>query len=147
MFHLLTMFPNNAAEQERYYITNVLKKPQCISIRRFVQRVEQINSYISQLPCRYYSPSAKAGTIPMNVAFPEADLASHVLRMCPHMWQDQFNLHKKGLNHMCARNMGAHIPAYTTHNTQDCRRYEKSGNKKSDFRATKKGTKKPDPTK
>jgi hypothetical protein len=27
MFHLLTMFPNNAAEQERYYITNVLKKP------------------------------------------------------------------------------------------------------------------------
>ena len=26
MFHLLTVFPNNAAEQERYYITNVLKK-------------------------------------------------------------------------------------------------------------------------
>ena len=25
MFHLLTVFPNNAAEQERYYITNVLK--------------------------------------------------------------------------------------------------------------------------
>jgi hypothetical protein len=24
MFHLLTVFPNNAAEQERYYITNVL---------------------------------------------------------------------------------------------------------------------------
>ena len=33
MFQLLTVFPNNAAEQERYYITNVLKKPQCISIR------------------------------------------------------------------------------------------------------------------
>ncbi len=27
MFHLLTIFPNNAAEQERYYITNVLKSP------------------------------------------------------------------------------------------------------------------------
>jgi hypothetical protein len=27
MFHLLTVFPNNVAEQERYYITNVLKKP------------------------------------------------------------------------------------------------------------------------
>jgi hypothetical protein len=27
-FYLLTVFPNNAAEQERYYITNVLKKPQ-----------------------------------------------------------------------------------------------------------------------
>jgi hypothetical protein len=50
MFHLLTVFPNNAAEQERYYITNVLKKPQRVSIRQFVQRVEQLNSYIAQLP-------------------------------------------------------------------------------------------------
>jgi hypothetical protein len=81
MFHLLTMFPNNAAEQERYYITNVLKKPQRVSICQFVQCVEQLNSYILQLPCWYYSPSIKANTIPMNVPFPEADLASHVLRM------------------------------------------------------------------
>jgi hypothetical protein len=182
MFHLLTVFPNNTAEQERYYITNVLKKPQRVSIRQFVQRVEQLNSYISQLPCWYYSPSAKASTIPMNVAFPEADLASHVLRMCPHTWQDQFNLHEKGLNPMdmrlllqrleaiervctqersnaqstekastknekgnkrpgtestykipkkartekhcdlCKKHGGAH----TTHNTQDCRWYEKN---------------------
>ena len=70
MFHLLTVFPNNAAEQEQYYIMNVLKKPQCISIYQFVQHEEQLNSYISQLPCWYYSPSVKAGTIPMNVAFP-----------------------------------------------------------------------------
>jgi hypothetical protein len=27
MFHLLTMFSNIAAEQERYYTTHVLKKP------------------------------------------------------------------------------------------------------------------------
>jgi hypothetical protein len=35
MFHLLTVFSNNAAEQEGYYITNVLKKPQCVSICQF----------------------------------------------------------------------------------------------------------------
>jgi hypothetical protein len=70
MFHLLTVFPNNAAEQEQYYITKVLKKPQHISIRQFVQHVEQLNSYISQLQCRYYSTSVKASTIPMNVALP-----------------------------------------------------------------------------
>ncbi len=40
-----------------------------------------------------------------------------------------------------------HGGAYTTHNTQDCRRYKKSGNEKSDFRATKKGARKPNPTK
>jgi hypothetical protein len=32
MLHLLAMFPNNAAEQQQYYITNVFKKPQQVSI-------------------------------------------------------------------------------------------------------------------
>ncbi len=32
MFHLLTVFPINAAEQEKYYITNVLKKSQRIKV-------------------------------------------------------------------------------------------------------------------
>jgi hypothetical protein len=57
MFHLLTVFPNNAAEQEYYYLSNVLKKPQRVGRRQFVQRVEQLNAYLAQLPCWYYSPS------------------------------------------------------------------------------------------
>ncbi len=32
MFHPLTAFLINAAEQEKYYITNVLKKPQRVNI-------------------------------------------------------------------------------------------------------------------
>jgi hypothetical protein len=32
MFHLLTAFPINAAEQEKYYILNVLKKPQSVNV-------------------------------------------------------------------------------------------------------------------
>ncbi len=87
-FHLLTVFPNNAAEQERYYITNVLKKPQRVSICQFVQHVEQLNSYILQLPCWYYSPSVKANMILMNVPFAKADLSSNNLRMCTYAWQD-----------------------------------------------------------
>jgi hypothetical protein len=47
MFHLLTAFPINAAEQEKYYISNVLKKPQCINMHQFVRRIEQLNAYIS----------------------------------------------------------------------------------------------------
>jgi hypothetical protein len=81
MFHLLTVIPNSAAEQERYFITNVLKKPQCISICQFVQRVEQLNSYILQQPCWYYRPSVKPNMLPMNVPFAEADLLSHVRRI------------------------------------------------------------------
>jgi hypothetical protein len=64
MFHLLTAFPINAAEQEKYYITNVLKKPQRINVCQFVRQVEQLNAYIAQMPCFYYSPNANASTKP-----------------------------------------------------------------------------------
>jgi hypothetical protein len=40
MFYLLTVFPNNAAEQEKYFLSNVLKKPQRVGVCQFVQRVE-----------------------------------------------------------------------------------------------------------
>jgi hypothetical protein len=56
MVHLLTVFPINAAEQEKYYISNVLKKPQRINVRQFVRQVEQLNAFIPQMPCFYYSP-------------------------------------------------------------------------------------------
>jgi hypothetical protein len=55
MFHLLIAFPINAAEQEKYYISNVLKKPQRVNVRQFVHQVEQLNAYIAQMPCFYYS--------------------------------------------------------------------------------------------
>jgi hypothetical protein len=35
MFHPLTAFPINAAEQEKYYILNVLKKPQGVNVCQF----------------------------------------------------------------------------------------------------------------
>jgi hypothetical protein len=95
MFHLLTVYPNNAAEQEKYYLSNVLKKPQRVGVHQFVQCPKQINAYVMQLPCWYYSPSYNPGMTPANVLFSEADLASHVLWMCLHQWQDQYNLHKK----------------------------------------------------
>jgi hypothetical protein len=77
----------------------MLKKPERVSIRQFVQHVEQLNSYISQLPCWYYSPNVKANTIPMNVLFTEADLSSHILKMCPYAWQDQYNVNNILINY------------------------------------------------
>ncbi len=91
MFHLLTTFPINGAEREKYYITNVLKKPQRVNVRQFVRQVEQLNAYIAQMPCFNYSPNTNASTKPENVPFPEAELGAHVLHMCPLVWQDQFN--------------------------------------------------------
>jgi hypothetical protein len=103
MFHLLTAFPINAAEQEKYYVTNVLKKPQRINIRQFVRCAEQLNANMAQMPCFYYSPHVNASTKPENVPFTEAELGAHVLRMCPLQWQDQYNMNEKGMMPMDMR--------------------------------------------
>ncbi len=71
VFHLLTMFPINVAEQEKYYITNVFKKPQHVPVRQFVHQVEKLNAYIAQMPCFYQSPNANASTKPEKIPFTE----------------------------------------------------------------------------
>jgi hypothetical protein len=83
--------------KKKYYLSNVLKKPQRVGVHLFVQHVEQLNAYVAQLPCWYYNPSYNPGTTLVNVLFTEADLASHLLRMCPHQRQDQYNLQEKGM--------------------------------------------------
>jgi hypothetical protein len=37
LFHLLTVFPINTVEQEKYCIMNVLKKPQRVNVPQFVR--------------------------------------------------------------------------------------------------------------
>ncbi len=90
-FHLLDMVPGNAAKQQRFYISNVLKKPQRVPVRYFFQRVEQLKGYLSYLPCTYDSPRATAATKSV-VAFGEVELVNLLLCMCPESWQDQYDL-------------------------------------------------------
>ena len=49
-FHLLTVFPLDAAEQERFYVNVHLKKPIRVLTCHFVARVQQLNSYLGRLP-------------------------------------------------------------------------------------------------
>jgi hypothetical protein len=146
MFHLLTAFPINAAEQQKYYLTNVLKKPQRVNVRQFVRRVEQLNAYIAQMPCFYYSPNANASTKPKNVPFTEAELGAHVLRMCPLTWQDQYNLNKQGMTPMDMRSLLTSLEAIERVCTNDKGKQEEKAEKASSN--GKKGKKRPgtDPT-
>jgi hypothetical protein len=109
--HLLAVSPNNTAEQEKYYLSNMFKKTQRVGICQFIQRVEQLNAYIVQLPCWYYSPSYVTSMTLENVLFTETDLASHVLWMCPHQWQDQYNLQEKGMTPMDMHSLQASLKA------------------------------------
>jgi hypothetical protein len=94
MFHLLTVFPNKQ-----------------VGVRLFIQQEEQLNTCVAQLPYWYHSPSYVTSMTPANVPFTEADLASHVLWMCPHQWQDQYNLQGKGMTPMDMRTLLASLNA------------------------------------
>ncbi len=41
----------------------------------------------------------------------KADLASHILQMCPHQWQDQYNLQEKGMTPIDMRSLQASLRA------------------------------------
>eukprot|EP00804_Cyclotella_cryptica_P027692 CCRYP_010292-RA/>CCRYP_010292-RA protein AED:0.22 eAED:0.57 QI:0/0/0/1/1/1/2/0/395 len=180
-------------EAQRYYISNGLKKPNRVPIRQFVQRVQQLNDYLVLFPCLYQSNRATPATKKVG-PIDDADLAGHILRMCPGTWQAQYELKaetvpqcvrdllndlekikkafpterdqsaKKGkLNPsesnkrkmvsfnepipkkvrkmarhcaLCKKHGGAHA----THNTSDCRKYEKDGKPKKGFGKGKHGS-------
>jgi hypothetical protein len=69
----------------------MLKNPNRISIHQFFVRVEQLNSYLETLPCLYYSLKANQATkkvLPLD----DANLATHLLRICPAKWQTHYDL-------------------------------------------------------
>ena len=87
--HLRTVFKEDAAEQQRLYLSNTVKKPQRVSIRAFFTRVEQLNGYIKYLPTVHDSRQAAATSKPA-APYDEAELAGMLLRMCPETWQDHY---------------------------------------------------------
>jgi hypothetical protein len=101
-------------------------------VRQFVHCVEQLNAYIAQMPCFYYSPNANASTKPKNVPFTEAELGSHVLCMCPIQWQDQYNMNQKGMTPMDMHSLLTSLEAIKrvwTYKKSKLESFEKSSHK------------------
>jgi hypothetical protein len=88
------MFQHDTGKALKYYITNMLGKPNWIPIRQFLVHVEQLNSYLKTLPCLYYSLSANQATkqvLPLD----NANLATNLLHMSLAKWQTQYDLTEK----------------------------------------------------
>ncbi len=77
-FHLQSVFHPDAAEAVKFYIMNTLKKPNRVPIWQFFVRVEQLNSYLENLPSLFQSPKANSATKPVT-PLEDADLAMHLL--------------------------------------------------------------------
>ena len=74
LLHLQSCFSHDAGENLRLYISNCLKKPNKVQIWQFVQRVLQLNNYVEDLPCLFYSPSASLHTQKVH-SFMDSELA------------------------------------------------------------------------
>jgi hypothetical protein len=59
-----------------------------------VQHVQQLNDYLELLPCLYQSNQATPATKKVG-PIKDADLAGHILCMCPGTWQAQYELKAK----------------------------------------------------
>jgi hypothetical protein len=90
-FHLPTVFRSDAAETQRFYISNGLKKPNRVPSWQFIQQIQQLNGYLDLLLCLYYFDQATKLT---KVVKPldDVDIVSHILCMVPRNWQDQYEL-------------------------------------------------------
>ena len=89
--YLKTEFPDDTAEQQKYYLMNCIKKSPKVNIRHFAERVQTLNRYIALLPGLYNSPQATSVTKQAK-PFDDHDLANMLLRMCPKTYETQWKL-------------------------------------------------------
>jgi hypothetical protein len=90
--HKLTIFPIDAAEKQRYYMTQTVKKPQRVTVRQYMAWMGILNDYHAHLPTVFNSYMAVEGTKKGNVPFDEADLAGIVLNSVSVSWLNQYNM-------------------------------------------------------
>jgi hypothetical protein len=90
--HKLTVFTSDAAERQRFYIQQAVRKPQRATVRQHVLHMGVLNDYVRHLPVLMDSPKAVPLTKKRNVPFGKADLAAIVLASVPMTWQIYYNL-------------------------------------------------------
>jgi hypothetical protein len=90
--HKLTVFSADAAKRQRFYIQQVVCKPQRATVQQHISRMGVLNDYVKHLPTLKDSSKAVPTMKKGNIPFGEADLAAIVLLSVPMSWQNQYNL-------------------------------------------------------
>jgi hypothetical protein len=90
--HKLTVFPADAAEKQRFYMQQTIKKPQRVTVHQYMSHMGFLNDYLAYLPTVYDSSMAVEGTKKSDVQFDEADLARIILNLVQVIWMNQYNM-------------------------------------------------------
>jgi hypothetical protein len=90
--HKLTVFSADVSERQRFYIQQVVRKPQRATVQQHILRMGVLNDYVKHLSTLKDSSKAVPTTKKGNIPFGEADLAAIVLSSVSMSWQNQYNL-------------------------------------------------------
>jgi hypothetical protein len=90
--HKLTIFPVDAAEKQRYYMTQTVKKPHRAMVRQYMACMGILNNYLVHLLTVFNSPMAIEGIKNGNVPFDEADLSGIILNSVPVSLMKQYSM-------------------------------------------------------
>ena len=90
---LKTVFANNAAEQQKFYLT-LLRLCSKQTVRSFLQRATTVAGYVAELPSIIHSRDATEATKPVE-PYGDGEFATIMLHAMPHKWQTQYNLGHK----------------------------------------------------
>jgi hypothetical protein len=90
--HKLMGFSADAAERQRYYIQQAVRKPQRATVQQHISRMGVFDDYVKHLPTLKDSSKAVPTTKKGNIPFGEDDLAAIVLSSVLMSWQNQYNL-------------------------------------------------------
>jgi hypothetical protein len=84
--HKLTVFSAEAAKRQRFYIQQVVRKPQRATVRQHILQMGVLNDYVKHLPALKDSSKAVPTTKKGNIPFSKADLAAIVLLSVLMLW-------------------------------------------------------------
>jgi hypothetical protein len=56
--HKLTVFPADATENQHFYMQQMVRKPQQVTLHQYMSRMEVLNDYLAYLPTDYDSSKA-----------------------------------------------------------------------------------------
>ncbi len=90
--HKLTIFPADTAEKQHYYMQQMIKKPQQVTVHQFMSNMGVLNDYLAYLCTVFNLLMAIAGTKKMNVLFDEDDLDGIMLNLVPSSLVNHYNM-------------------------------------------------------
>ena len=90
--HKLHVFNVDAADVQRRYLSQGVRKPFEVKIKWFMMRMMAMNRDLTLMPCLALNTQTSKEVVPTNVPFNGAEMCSIIIRCLPQDWQTQYHM-------------------------------------------------------